>query len=80
MSEMEDLDKQLNDSETNKAKKSPSNIAICGRYVADLTADVAQAGLGFLPNGLNITYDSTLKKIPYLSSFFSHHWVEESLK
>lgn len=80
MSDMEDLDKQLNSVETKAKVQAPSNLVPCGRYGGDMAADVSSALLGFIPNGLNITYDSTLKKIPFLSTFFSHQWVEEVLK
>ncbi len=42
--------------------------------------DVSSAILGFIPNGLNLTYDRVLKPMPVLGRFFSHRWVEQVCK
>ncbi len=81
MSDMEDLDKQLDGDTLNKDKSSPpKNVLVCARYGADLFSDVVQALLAFIPNGLNVTYNATLKRIPFVGPFFCHQWVEEVLK
>lgn len=80
MANMDDLDNELEIKKQKGVNKKSSNVWACARYVGDLFSDVSQAILGFIFNGLNITYDSTLKRLPYLGAFFSHTWVEETLK
>jgi hypothetical protein len=81
MANMDDLDTELNMSGKKPPQNNaPSNVWACARMGGDILADLTQAIFGFIPNGLNVTYDSTLKRLPYLGSFFGHTWVEEALK
>lgn len=45
-----------------------------------IVEDVVAAVLGFIPNGLDLTYNHVLKPMPVLGKFFSHRWVEQVCK
>lgn len=78
MSNLSELDDELGD-KPNK-KKAAIPFQAWGHFFADIAADLIQSLLGFIPNGLNITYDCLLKKLPFIGAFFRHTWVEETLK
>lgn len=49
---------------------------LCGQ----ITEDFCRGILGFIPNGLEIIYDKTLKRLPLFGKFFARRWVEQVLK
>ncbi|MBI2791783.1 MAG: hypothetical protein HYX61_07485 [Gammaproteobacteria bacterium] len=50
------------------------------KVTAYFAEDVCRAILGFIPNGLNLTYDFLFKSLPLLGGFFSHRWAEQVIK
>ncbi len=66
----------------NKVETSakPRPFMAWGKYVKALVADVTANILGFVPNGLEFSYDVVLKNIPLLGRLFAHSWIEDTLK
>lgn len=50
------------------------------RLGAAVLEDISRGILGFIPNGLSLTYDGVLKPFPIVGKLFSHLWVEKALK
>lgn len=55
-------------------------VLLWAKFGGSLTEDVSRGILGFIPNGLNVTYDHTLKEMMLLGKIFSHRWVEQVFK
>lgn len=49
-------------------------------WFADVTEDVAQAVLLFIPNGLSALYSKILKRLPFLGAMFSKRGFETTFK
>ncbi len=57
-----------------------NNILGWAKLFANVSQDVGQAFIGFLPNGLGLTYEYIFKGFPLLGRFFSLPLVEKSIK
>lgn len=64
----------------NQSHNFTEHMLAWGKICADVAEDVSQALMGFIPNGLNLTYNFVLKPLPVLGRFFSHRWVEQVFK
>ncbi|HKY69362.1 MAG TPA: hypothetical protein VJ205_00540 [Gammaproteobacteria bacterium] len=64
---------------------SPENSTVpqatlWGRLVGGVCKDLAQGIIGFIPNGVDVIYDTILMPLPYVGSFFSNLWTQDFLK
>lgn len=57
-----------------------SHMMNWAKSYAKMIQDISQGLLAFIPNGLGLLYDSTLKTLPLFGSFFSNRWIEQILK
>ncbi len=64
----------------NKQEPFALHVLAVAKVCAYFVEDVSRALLGFIPNGLNLTYDFALKSLPMVGKFFSHRWVEQVIK
>jgi hypothetical protein len=68
------------DNPENKQNAYADQVVSWAKLCAHITEDSSRAILGFIPNGLNITYDTLLKSIPVFGPIFSQRFVEQGLK
>src|SRR5580700_1919842 len=56
------------------------NVISWAKVYANITEDLSRSILGFIPKGLNGSYDHVLKNLPLIGNLFSRRWIEQGIK